>query len=143
MATRSPAATIEQIESLAILGAAGYLIYWIGSGKAAAFLGPGLLNLFPKQTSVAPSLATPLQADGTGGAFTSTGKPGTGTLVLVDRSGRPEEWGPHAMVPGLDQQSVQDLRDLGYSDDEIAGMIRSHENDPVALGPAGGAGGSW
>jgi len=57
-------------------------------------------------------------------------------------SSGPQTYGPNGLVPGTGL-SVTDLRNAGYADSDIAGLIQQFEADPGAYSPIGGAGGSW
>jgi hypothetical protein len=135
--------TLDELENLALLGGLAFAAYWIVSGKASAFLCPGgggICALWPVQTTVQSPLP-PI-----GAAITHTTVPSIpqGDLVVMTSSG-PQTYGPNGLVPGTGQ-TVNELRSLGYGDSDIAAMIQSYESSPgtfTAVGPAGGAGGSW
>lgn len=142
--------TLQDLESVGLLGAVAYLIYWIASGKAATFLGPGLTSLLPKQTSalnVAPGTEQTVGQEIFGA--TPSGTPyavqPTGTITVMLESG-PQEFGSSAEVPGTGQ-TVAELQESGVSNNKIAAMLQQFPtmdayNAAIGL-PAGGAGGSW
>jgi len=69
----------------------------------------------------------------------STSTRPSGTLVVVDATGKPQTYGADGIIPGT-SVSVNDLRAQGISDDQIGQMIVNSQTNP---GVGGGAGGSW
>jgi hypothetical protein len=133
------------MEGLAILGAIGYVAYWILSGKAAAFLGPGLTSLFPTQTTMLNLPPNTEQqygnqvfgANANGTAYTvqqSGGVVGTGTITVMTDAG-PQDFGPSGEVPGTGQ-TVNELRSIGYTNQQISLLIETYYANPGAYSGA-------
>lgn len=127
---------IADLTPFVLLGAAAYALYywvtnsdWVKSGAAAA-VGQQISNA---ANAVLPRPVTLVGPIGKGPTGAYSLKSGTLIVPNADNNGTPQEYAPSAVVDGTGQ-SVQELRNQGYSDDDIAWIIQTYAKNPAAFG---------
>lgn len=137
--------TIEHTESLILVGGTLLFAYWFLTSDATKALRDKLANLAPVGVSQVNQI--PGTSNKVGGATIGTTlngesysvASGSKAITIMGVDGVPQTYGPSYPIPTLDGQTVTDLRNLGYSDSDIVGMIAADN----AAAPAGGASGSF